>query len=139
MQKKAQGAIEFFLISGFILLATSVLLTQSDNQIRGTTALSNVLVSRSALDLEISALRYAQLSGNGTIITNKVFVPVGAQCFFPEDAYGRLYCLVPGAQKKVVSETLDFPLPGIQTSCQRAGWITMKTSNKDGSLLVNCT
>ncbi|MFH0972164.1 MAG: hypothetical protein V1835_06380 [Candidatus Micrarchaeota archaeon] len=136
--QKAQGSIEFFLIAGFILLATSVLLAQADNQIRGTSALNNVLVARSALDLETSALKYIYLSGNYSVISNKIFVPVGAQCFYVIPSESRMYCIVPGAAKRVVSETFDFPAPTVQSTCFKSGWITVRSANANGVLNVTC-
>ncbi|HLC48120.1 MAG TPA: hypothetical protein VJI13_03520 [Candidatus Norongarragalinales archaeon] len=136
---RGQGAIEFFLIAGFILLATSVLLTQADRQIQGTSSLNNVLVARSALDLEASALRYVYLSGNYTTISQRVFIPVGAQCFYFEDAKSRMYCIVPGAARKVVGDALDIPRPTISANCYRSGWVTLRTMNNVSILQVTCT
>ncbi|MFH1751293.1 MAG: hypothetical protein ABH863_06435 [Candidatus Micrarchaeota archaeon] len=138
-RRRAQGAIEFFLIAGFILLATSVLLTQADHQIQGTAALNNVLVARSALDAESSALRYVYLSGNFTVLTNRVFIPVGGQCFYWQDASSRFYCIIPGAAKAVVGDGLDIPKPSISPSCHNSGWVTLTTINNASSLQVACT
>ncbi len=138
MTRKAQGAIEFFLIAGFILLATSVLLTQADRQMKGTSALNNVLVARSALDLEASAMKYVYLSGNYTAIKHRIFVPVGAQCFFVDVPGSRLYCIVPGTPKRVVGEYLDVPLPAVEEACHRSGWVTISTQNAQGTLNVTC-
>ncbi len=136
--KKGQGAVEFFLIAGFILLATSVLLTQSDTQIRGSTALNNVIVARSALDLETSTLKYVYLSGNNTKITNTVFIPVGGQCFYVDVGANFLYCIVPGASARVISDSLTTPIPSIAPNCNRAGWVSIVTENKGGVLTVKC-
>lgn len=135
---RAQGAIEFFLIAGFILLAASVLLTQADTQIRGTGALNNVLVARSALDLESSALRYAYLSGNNTRITHRIFIPIGAQCFYLDTVNNRLFCVVPGAARRVVGEQLTTVAPNVSNACYRSGWISITTRNYGPSLNVTC-
>jgi hypothetical protein len=139
MAKHGQGAIEFFLIAGFILLATSVLLSQADAQMTGTATLSNVLVARSALDLETSSLKYVYLSGNYSKITQKVFIPVGAQCYFPDASQNRLYCIVPGAKKTVVGEIYDHDDPTVNQSCFRSGWLTVATSNVNGLLTISCS
>ncbi|MFH1442709.1 MAG: hypothetical protein ABIG96_01630 [Candidatus Micrarchaeota archaeon] len=136
---KGQGSIEFFLIAGFILLATSVLLNQADRQIQGTSALNNVLVSRSALDLEASALKYVYYSGNQTAITHRIFVPIGAQCFYVLSGEARMYCIVPGASKRVVGEYIDTPMPVVNNACYRSGWITVTTRNAGaGSIVMDC-
>ncbi|MEK6953844.1 MAG: hypothetical protein AABX01_02475 [Candidatus Micrarchaeota archaeon] len=136
---RGQGGIEFFLIAGFILLVTSVLLTQADRQIQGTSALNNVLVARSALDLEASALKYVYLSGNYTTLTHRVFIPVGAQCFYWEISNSRFYCIVPGAAKKVVGDRLDLPIPSVAPSCFRSGWVTLQTMNNASTMQLRCT
>lgn len=134
---KGQGAIEFFLIAGFILLASSVLLTQADEQIRGTSALNNVIIARNALDLEMSAIRYVYLSGNQSKISQRVFIPVGAQCYYRENSESRLYCIVPGAARRVVSDTFA-PMPTIQPTCHRSGWVTLTTTNIGTAINVTC-
>ncbi len=134
---RAQGSIEFFLIAGFILLATSVLLTQADRQISGTSALNNVLIARSALDLEASTLKYVYFSGSYTSINHKIFIPVGAQCFYI--AGSRLACIVPGAGSRVVGEQLETPVPSVEPSCHKSGWVSITTINQAGMLNVSCT
>lgn len=108
---RAQMSIEFFLIAGFILLAASVLISSSDQQLQETSALSSVVASRNALDLEVANARYAYYAGNNTVLSHISFIPANTTCFFfnASATSGKFFCVTSGISGIINSESVGLP------------------------------
>ncbi|MBU1196892.1 hypothetical protein KJ765_00110 [Candidatus Micrarchaeota archaeon] len=137
---RGQMSIEFFLIAGFILLAASVLISNSDIQIQETAALSNVVAGRNAMDLMISNARYVYYSGNNSVITHITFIPANTTCFNYNASNGRLYCLTSGLTGLVYSDAVPFPMTSVLgNQCADNGWLRIRTQNQNSVIVYNCT
>ncbi len=137
---RAQISIEFFLIAGFILLAASVLISNSDQQIQETSALNNVVAARNAMDLETSLARYVYYSGNWSTVTHITFIPSNTTCFNYNDTSQKLYCVTSGITGLVYSDAVAFPFRNVTGhQCWQSGWLRVRTRNENGVVYYNCT
>ncbi len=133
-------SIEFFLIAGFILLAASVLISNSDVQLQETSGLNNVVAARNAMDLEISMARYVYYSGNNSATTHLTFIPANTTCFNYNATNGKLYCVTSGIAGIINSDSVPFPLATYNgNECPKSGWLRVRTVNRNSVIYYNCT
>lgn len=131
-------SIEFFIIAGFILLAASILISNSDQQLQEATTLNNVVAARNALDLEVGAAKYVYLSGNNSAVTNFVFVPANTSCFNFNATLRKFYCVTMGITGLVFSDEMNFLVSTSDTSCTQSGWLRFTVRRQDDSIVYTC-
>jgi hypothetical protein len=135
-------SIEFFIIAGFILLASSILIANADTQIQETSALNNIVAARNAMDLLATSCMYVYLEGNNSALTNYVFIPANTSCFNFNTTYQKFYCVTLGVTGLVFGDALPFNASAAGTDCTgpaASGWIRVSTYNSGGNIIYSCT
>ncbi|MFH1106445.1 MAG: hypothetical protein V1787_00965 [Candidatus Micrarchaeota archaeon] len=136
---RGQMSIEFFIIAGFILLASSVLISNSDTQIQEAVSLNNIVAGRNALDLEVSAAKYVYLQGNNSAITNYVFVPANTSCFNFNSSLNKFYCVTSGVTGLVFSDEVGFLVTTTTADvCTKSGWLRFTVRSRDDGVVYAC-
>ncbi len=133
---RGQVSIEFFVLLAFLIVISSLLLNTIQGQASETQKLDKAALSKTALNSVAFALNYVFLSGNGSKITQQVFVPKGVFCFIYNSSDKTLECDI-GISKKVHSLPLyaDIPAP----NCSYEGWLNIEAQNLNGNTSLSCT
>ncbi|MFH1200118.1 MAG: hypothetical protein V1708_03565 [Candidatus Micrarchaeota archaeon] len=138
---RGQMSIEFFIIAGFILLASSILIANADTQIQETSALNNIVAGRNAMDLLSTSCMYVYLQGNNSAVTNYMFIPSNTSCFNFNTTFSKFYCVTLGVTGLVFSDALPFNASAQDTGCSAfnaTGWLRVSAYNSGGNIIYSC-
>jgi len=132
---RGQLSVEFFLIVAFILVLTTMILSNAENSLTETRTLDRMALAKAAVVEASQAANLVAVQGNGSSIKRLLFVPPETICFLYDDADGVLYC---DTGKNTVRGPPLLVEPSVYAPCLSSGWMTVEITSNE-TLGINCT
>jgi hypothetical protein len=138
-RKRAQFAIEFFLIVGFILLLTSALLSGTLGILEQNDRLRDAVFARGVTDGVSDAITFVSWEGDSASVANEYYLPTNG-CLIINATDFTVECDV-GLDRRVKSHSYQANQSALitTTGCSTNGWKKVTVTNANGVPSITCT